>query len=288
MTLAQIIPLALEISIGLVVFALALQTKKGDLAYLLGRPRLLLRSMLSMNVVMPVLAAAIAALFQLRNELEVALILLAVSPVPPILPEKQIKAGGNFSYGTSLMAVSALVAIVVAPASVALIGRFFGRTVYVSPGVIAFTVATSVLGPLLIGATIRLLVPSAVRMAKGIARFGTVVLVLAFTVVLAGSWRAIVAEIGNFTVVAIVLFGLVSLAVGHLLGGPDHDDRTVLALSTANRHPGVAIAIASLVARDKAAVAAAVLLASLVTAIATVPYAKWRKRSHSAIATSSA
>jgi BASS family bile acid:Na+ symporter len=100
-------------------------------------------------------------------------------------------------------------------------------------------------------------------------------------------WPAIVGLIGDFTLVAIIIFTLVSLALGHLLGGPDPDDRTVLGLSTASRHPGVAIAIASAIAPDKkavAAVAAAVFLCVLVGVAVTVPYVRWRKRSHAAAA----
>jgi len=67
--------------------------------------------------------------------------------------------------------------------------------------------------------------------------------------------------------------------VGHLMGGQDPEDRTVLALSNACRHPGVAVAIAGAVAEDKGAVSAAVLLAVLVSVLVTVPYVKWRQRS---------
>ena len=57
-----------------------------------------------------------------------------------------------------------------------------------------------------------------------------------------------------------VLFSLAGLAVGHVLGGPDRDERTVLGLSTAARHPAKALAIAQRAA-DPQALLAAVLLA---------------------------
>src|SRR5262245_16160574 len=127
MSLAQLIPLVLQISIALIVFCVALQATQGDITYLLRRPSLLVRSLLAMNVVMPILAALIAGLFHLRPGLEVALILLAVSPVPPILPRKEAAAGGNVSYGIGLLAVSAVVAVVSVPLSVTVIGRLFGH-----------------------------------------------------------------------------------------------------------------------------------------------------------------
>src|SRR5262252_7085921 len=116
MSLAQLIPLALEISIGLIVLAIGLRATPGDLTYVLRKPSLLLRSVLAMNVLMPLVAAGIAAAFHLRPAVEAALILLAVSPVPPILPGKEQKAGGNVSYAVGLLAVSAVLAIGSAPA----------------------------------------------------------------------------------------------------------------------------------------------------------------------------
>ena len=56
MSLAQLIVIVLQVSIGLVVFCLALRAERGDLTYLLRHPSLLVRSVLSMNVLMPLLA----------------------------------------------------------------------------------------------------------------------------------------------------------------------------------------------------------------------------------------
>jgi BASS family bile acid:Na+ symporter len=78
------------------------------------------------------------------------------------------------------------------------------------------------------------------------------------------------------TLTAIVLITLVGLAIGHLLGGPDEDDRTVLAFATVSRHPGVAMAVASLADQPLAPIG--VLIAVLVSELAMVPYEQWRKR----------
>jgi BASS family bile acid:Na+ symporter len=283
MTLAQLIPLLLQISVGAIVFSLGLQARPGDVGYLLRRPSLLLRSVLAMNIVMPILAAAIAAAFKLRPALEVALILLAVSPVPPILPKKETQAGGSFSYAIGLLAISAALAIVTVPASVTLIGRWFGHDIHVPAALIARILLLSVIGPLVAGLVVGRLLPSfAQRAAKPISMVSTMVLLLGFVIFVAVAWRGIVAGIGGFTVLAIVIFALVSLAVGHLLGGPAPEDRTVLALSTASRHPGVAIAVAGAIAPDERAIPATVLLAVLVGAIVTAPYAKRRMRAEAA------
>jgi len=285
MTLAQLVPIALQVSVALVVFAVGLRTRHGDLSYLLHNPSMLLRSLLAMNVVMPVLAVATALLFHLRPEVEVALILLAVAPVPPILPGKQQKAGGNVSYAIGLLTLAAVVAILTVPASIAIIGRFFEREIHVPVAVVAKIMLITVLGPMILGALLQRVAPTlAERLAKPLSIIGTVLLVLGIVPMFAAAWPAITRQVGEFTLIAIALFALAGLVVGHLLGGPAPEDRTVLALSTATRHPGIALALSGIVAPGNAGLAASVLLATLVVAVITVPYVKWRKRGQAALA----
>jgi BASS family bile acid:Na+ symporter len=244
----------------------------------------LLRSLLAMNVVMPLVAVAMALAFHLRPEVETALILLAVAPVPPILPGKEGKAGGDVSYAVGLLMISALVSIVAVPASIALIGRVFGHEIDVPVTAVLKVVAITVLVPLILGTVVRRIAPRAQGLAKPLSAAGSVVLLVALIPILVRAWPAIVSLVGEFTLLAIVLFVLIGLAIGHLLGGPDHEHRTVLALSTAVRHPGVALTLSGVVAHGNPRVAAAVLLAALVGAIVTAPYVKWRKRGDVALA----
>ena len=281
MNLAQLIPLLLQASLAAVVISLVMRSRPGEMTSLLRRPGTLLRSVFAMVVVMPLLAALIVSAFNLKLAVEVALVLLMVSPVPPVLPGKQAKAGGNLSYALGLLMCSALLAIVTVPLSVWLLGKMYGREAIVPMATIARTVGLSVIAPLLVGVVVRKLAPgTAERVAGPLSKVATILLVLAFLPVLITSWRAIVTQLGDFTLVAIVVITGLGLLVGHLLGGPEPADRTVLALATACRHPGVAIAIATAIAlpENRPAVASAVLLCFLVAALATGPYAKWRAR----------
>ena len=75
-----------------------------------------------------------------------------------------------------------------------------------------------------------------------------------------------------------VVFCLIGLGVGHLLGGPAPGDRATLALSTAARHPGVAMAIARANFPDQTLVFPAVLLYILLNTIVSLPYTRWAAR----------
>ena len=107
MTLQQAVILTLQASVLLIVFGFGLQASGRDLLYLFRRPSLLARSLVAMFVVMPILAVVLVRVLELRQSLEIALVALAISPVPPLLPKKQDTAGGESAYALALMAVVA-------------------------------------------------------------------------------------------------------------------------------------------------------------------------------------
>ena len=78
--------------------------------------------------------------------------------------------------------------------------------------------------------------------------------------VLFTAWPSIIALVRRRTIVAIAAFVLVGLAVGHSLGGHDFHDRAVLALATATRHPGIALAIGTANFQEQEAVLPAILV----------------------------
>lgn len=277
MTLAQMIPLMISISIFLIVFALGLKTEKGDAVYLLARPSLLIRSILSMNVVMAATAAAVAAILDLAPAIEIALVALAISPVPPILPNKQRKAGGSASFAIGLLVAASIASIVLAPIAVSLLGYLFGREAGIPAGRIAGIVLVSVIIPLALGIAVRAWLPGiAGRLARPASLAGTALLALAALPVLFTATPALRELIGNGVVAVLIAFTLTGLLVGHLLGGPEPGHRTVLALATGTRHPGVAIAIAGLNFPDETATLAVVLCHLVIGTIVSFPYVRWR------------
>jgi BASS family bile acid:Na+ symporter len=287
MTIAQAIPLVAEGSMMLIMFAVALQGSFADVGYLLRRPGLLVRSLVAMNVVMPLFAIGLAAVFELKHAIEVALFTLALAPLPPILPKKELKAGGRRPYVIGLLTAAALFSIVFVPVAAHLAGLVAGRPVEVSPLTVAKIVATSILLPLVAGVAVGRFAPAlAARIAGPLSAAGTILLILAFVPVLIGEWPAIVALFGDFTLVVIVVFVAVGLVIGHALGGPDPGERTVLALARASRHPAIGVAVAHNVP-DRPALLAAVLLTLVVGGVVCVPYVKWRRRNGAGVPSAS-
>src|SRR5262245_469198 len=278
MELKQLTIWALQLSILIIVFGLGLKTRIDDLLSMVRRPSLLARSLLGVFVVMPLVAVLLGRALDFQHVVVVALIALAISPLPLLVPSTLTKLGGRPSQAMALLAAVALLSIVIAPALVELLKLFFGPPLTVSSGKVAAVIAVTVLLPLVAGMLFRVVLRDlAERIELPISIVGNVVLRLAALILLAMSWSAVWPLVGNGTIIAIAIFVVAGLAAGHLLGGPAPGGRTVLALATAFRHPGIALAVPAATFLEESLVAV-ILLYLLVSVIAGVPYAIWRQR----------
>jgi BASS family bile acid:Na+ symporter len=279
MSSATVVVLALQVSLALVVFGLGLRASPRDATFLLQHRGLFARSVLAMNVIMPLLALWMAVALSLKPAVQAALVVLAVSPMPPFLPLKTAKAGGEASYAISLLAAESLLTIGLVPLTIWGFGALFGKALHVSPSEIARVVGAGILLPLAAGVGVRHYRPHvAERVAKPVQKGALVVLVAGLVPLLVTVWGPMMSLIGNGTVVAIAVLELVGLGIGHALGGPTLEHRPVLALSTATRHPAVAIAVLTSTIPGQKLARAAVLLALCIASLTALPYTSWIKR----------
>jgi predicted Na+-dependent transporter len=280
---AQLVKLAITVSVPVLVFALGLRATISDATTLfrefLRPPNRLLRAIVAMNVVVPVVAVAVAMLMNPPFPVKVAMLAMAVAPVPPVLPGKQLKFGGGADYVFGLLVAIAIVSIVLVPLGVDILGRVFGREARFGFVQVAKLVGATILLPLIAGLAVRQLAPQAsASLARWASRIGTILLVAGLVPVLVKVWPAITGLVGNGSVVAIGIVVAAAIVAGHWLGGPDPDDRTTLAIASSMRHPGIALAIGSLNVPDEPRMPAAILLYVLVAAVATTIYGKVRAR----------
>ena len=146
-------------------------------------------------------------MFDLRNTVEIALVALAISPMPPLLPKREIQAGGRQSYALALLVTMAVLAVVACPLAVELLAAYYGRPFGVAPGTIARIVLVTVLLPLVAGIAVRAWLPgTAERLASLVGRAANVLLALAALILLTGVWRSLWAAVGDGTVTALLAF----------------------------------------------------------------------------------
>jgi len=279
MSMTAIILLVLKASIILSVFAIGLKATFADATFLFRRPGHLLRALLSMNVLMPLVALALGAPFDLHPAVKIALVVISVSPIPPILPNKALKAGGKEDYTIGLLVATSALSIIFIPITMEIFEKITGVPLSMGASSVAVLVLTTILAPLLAGIAVRRIAHTfAERAAKPVAVIASVLLALSALPVLIGAGRAVFSVIGDGTMLSLAVFALAGFVVGHLLGGPEPDNRPVLALATASRHPAVALAIAHANFPEQKLAGAAVFLYLILSGILSALYLAWVKR----------
>jgi BASS family bile acid:Na+ symporter len=227
--------------------------------------------------IVPALAFTLTRFFEIKHEVEVVLVALAISPVPPLLPLKEMKAGGRISYGLGLLALLALLSVVTIPLAIEVLERLFTRPLAVAPFAVARLALITVLLPLVAGLFVHTRAPvMAERIAPGLSLGAKLLLVVAAIALLGGVWRSVWEATGQGAVVAITVFIVASLAVGHLLGGPERETSVVLGMSCACRHPAIAFAIASANFPNQR-FGGAIVLYLLLSLLIGVPYVRWNR-----------
>lgn len=273
MSIASFVVLTLKASIVILVFAIGMHATLADTAELLRRRGLLVRSLLSLNVLMLVFAVALVQMFALPTPAKVALLALSVSPIPPLLPKKLKGVHGAEPYTASLIVFAALLSIVIVPASMDILGAYFHQDVHVPPSRLVPIVLVVILVPLLLGMLVNKLFPSfANRFATPIGKLGSILLALSAAALLISQWKPLFSMFGSGVMIVLTIFSVVGAIVGHLLGGPEPENREVLALATSVRHPGIAITIAAINFPDEKSVPLVVVWHLIIGTVVAIVY----------------
>jgi BASS family bile acid:Na+ symporter len=285
-TVTGVILLLLKTSIVLSVFAIGLKATLADATFLLRRPEQLGRAFLSMNVLMPLVALAVGAPFDLHPAVKIALVVIAVSPTPPVFPKQALKAGGTEAYTIGLLVAAAVVSVVIIPLSMEMIHRITGISLAMRPDSVAVLVLSTILAPLVAGIVVRRLWSAVADRAAGpVAVLSSGLLIASALPIMIGLARTVLSLVTDGTILGFGGFALAGLFIGHVLGGPEPADRPVLALATTSRHPAVAMAIAHTNFPDQRLAGAAVFLYVVLAGISCGLYLLWVRRTSAARST---
>ena len=242
----ELVPLILETSLVLALVSVGFQGRWSDLAYTVKHPFLLLRGILAVNVLVPLAAVTLSAMFPLEPIVKAGIILMAVAPLPPAVPGKMLQLGAASSVSIGLFVVLVVLSIMTVPLTLALLSAIYPIDVTFAPAAMARLVISSVLLPLLIGLGLGTLFPAFALRAAGLAQaLSGVGLLITLILVTIKSWNAILTLVGNGALLVITLTIAVGLIAGRVLGGSEPHDRAALSAAAAIRHPGLAGAIAA-------------------------------------------
>jgi BASS family bile acid:Na+ symporter len=272
--LIPVLLVVIKVSVVALILAVGLGATLQDLLYLWRRPKLLLRALLAMYVLVPAAAFLLVTLWPLPQGVKAALLVLAVSSGAPLLPRKLSKFGGS-TFTVSLVVITSLLAIIVVPIWVGVLARHFGVTVELSPVTVAWTIVMSFLLPMGLGMALGAMMPKlSGAFATWLAALAGLALTAGSLALLALQWDVFL-EIHWSGIAALVVLLAIAMAIGHLLGGPEPGDRTALAVACATRHIGIAVIVAAMFPGPRTIVVLAVYVVASVGV--SLPYLRWRR-----------
>jgi bile acid:Na+ symporter, BASS family len=200
---------------------------------------------------------------------EIGLLVLAVSAGAPLLPRKLMKIGDG-AYVFSLVLTSSLLAVFLVPTWLAAIGPVLDYPLSLRPERVALVLGKSFLLPLVLGMAVRRLYPAvADRVGNRLMAIAGLILMGCALALMIMHWDILVVArgLGVLTLGSLIA---ISLAIGHLLGGPSEDDRTALAIACGTRHIGIAVLVAASVPGPRTSVLVAFYI--LMSAVISIPY----------------
>jgi BASS family bile acid:Na+ symporter len=272
-----------SLTVFTLMLALGVNHSFEQLTSLWRRPGLLLRSLVAVVFLVPMVVLLLLWVFDLPPAVATGLAVLAAAPGAPLTYKRSQMAGGDPPYSASLQLTLALLAVVITPVILAM---FYARFELVTERVTLFQVARQVAQvtflPVIIGLLIQRFAP---KLAKAIGKpvqvianvlFFLLLFIVVVILVIAPDLRAML-NLGGLPVAAILIMVMISLTIGHLLGGPRRDQRSTLAIACIARNVGLALFIAGLSDYGQHFIPT-LLTYMILGGLLAVPYAVWSKR----------
>ena len=278
MDMKELIQLGMQLALWTLVASVGLQARWQDVAATLRKPVWLLRAILAVNIVVPATAVILSLAFPMDRSIKIGLVLMAVSPLAPLVTSKLLRSGADASRVVGYYVLLTLLSVAIVPATIGLLSWLLPADAVVSMTAIARLAAISVLAPLALGLLVGTAVPLlAQRLAKPLGHIGYGLLILLSIPIVLAQARDIAGLVGDGSVIAMALTSLAAVASGHWLGGPELRGRLTLATAAATRHPGMAVLIINSNFQDQRAVLA-VMLYLAVSVVVSGFYQAWAKR----------
>ncbi|MGH9482073.1 MAG: hypothetical protein ACRD1L_08250 [Terriglobales bacterium] len=219
-------------------FALGVDVGVGQLPGIWRKPGLYARFFLATFVIMPLVAVAMHKISAAPHIVWGGLVLLSVCPPSAGLGSRIKKLGGSLSIGEAWQAQSLLWSLLTVPVTLWLLQRGLQLHLELPLRLVIQRVLAWYLIPELIGfGCARWLAPSsAIRWASRANRISLILLgILAALMLLVTATRITTLSLGSWAF--ILVFSILSVVVGLLLGGPPATLRPTLATALATRWP---------------------------------------------------
>lgn len=246
--LLRIFTVLIAVAIPLASFVTGLRSSEPF--WLWKRPRLLARSLLAVLLVVPILTTILIEVLSpgsavVRAGIAVSILSIGIGPPQMLKSSRHPTVTARYEMGLDVTLLG--LAILYVPIAVALHGLVFSHPVKLPPAAVARVVLLQALVPTAIGIAVARLFPKIVApVARYAELFVLGVLTVVVVVALIVAWRPLLA-LGAGAWLTCAAISMAAILVGHAMGGPTMETRTVLASFSAIRFPGLALLLVSMV-----------------------------------------
>jgi bile acid:Na+ symporter, BASS family len=248
----DILKVALAIAIPVASFATGLTAAGADPLWLPKHPRLWVRSLVIILLVVPVgvvlLMEALGTPDVVKAALTIAVISIGIGPPAAFKKAQSHKEIVAYEVGLNLTLLA--VALIYLPLAVAVHGAIFHHTVQLGVGQVAGVVLVKALVPMVLGVLAGRLFPKLVApFAKYAAILVQVVLAAIVVLALIATWRRLF-DLGTIWLLCLAIV-IGEIAVGHIFGRKDPQTRGMLVAFSAMRFPALALLLAHAAPRGR-------------------------------------
>jgi predicted Na+-dependent transporter len=221
-------------------------------------------------VAVPFLAWAIQQVMDLDQSIYIGLLLMATAGGAPFLPKLAQAANGNQAFSVGLMVLLMVVTVVYMP----IVLPLFLSDVTINAWDIAKSLIFVMLVPLGAGLFVKARYQdTADELQPHMSQTSSLAILILLVGAIILQWDSIVSLIGTGGIAAILIFLVVSFAIGYFAGGSDAGTRSVLGLGTAQRNLSAALVVGAQNFADKPDVLVTVIVAGLVGLVLLLPLA---------------
>jgi BASS family bile acid:Na+ symporter len=274
----ELVPIVAQGALCLIIASIGLQARARDVLAAMRNTDLVLKGLLAVNIIVPIAALIICSILPINPLVRIGIVIMAVSPMAPLVQMKMQKGGLDTSATIGLYIALILSAILFVPATVALLSALYPAHASISVAAVAKMVAITTLLPVAVGLAISNWSSEFARRAAPIVMIiGFIAVLLLAVLILYKQGDAMLGLLGDGTLLAIMVTVAVGIAAGNLLGRPNPANSNALAMAAGTRHPGIAALIVH-ANFNEPRVMLTVLLFLLTGIIMTVAYLFWQSR----------
>ena len=231
--------------LGIVMFGMGMTLKLSDFKVVFTKPKAVITGILSQFIIMPLLAFLLVKIFNLDPALAVGVILVGSCPGGTSSNVMTYLAKGDVALSVGMTACTTILAPVVTPALVLLLG---GETINVSYMSMLMSIVQVVLVPIVLGCVINHFFEKVAQACAKVLPLVSVIAICLIIMAVVAANAAKIMTVGWLIVVVVMLHNLCGYALGYGVGkvlGLSRDQMRTLSIEVGMQNSGLATSLAT-------------------------------------------